>query len=281
MINKRYKKGYAVVIVLCLIFMAVGAKFDWAATDFLYNPKNVFGIIFEAFSFFPMYLFIPVLGACLMVRNGGNMTTFAIGTFVLIASCCRFMYFASASMTGRAFIEKVNPYLCGIFGGILAALIFIAIRGCKRRTVRKIQAMCAFAAMYFLSYLSVIFVLKKIFGRDRYEDIITGGDFAFADWFKPAFFTSGSSFPSGHTAAAMGIVLLLLLPFLFAGFKKLKAVLFVFCYLYVALVAFSRLIMGRHFISDTAAAILIMTLVFMALTPYFEKLYRKLLIKQN
>jgi membrane-associated phospholipid phosphatase len=94
------------------------------------------------------------------------------------------------------------------------------------------------------------------------------------------FFSDGSSFPSGHTAAAMGIVILLLLPFLFKAFKDMKWPLFVGCYIYAGLTAVSRLIMGRHFLSDTAAAILIMTVVFIVLTPKFEKIYKKELLKE-
>ena len=170
--------------------------------------------------------------------------------------------------------------MCGIVGGLVAAALFLLIRSLKRPVIRKMQAVCAFGAMYMVSYLGVIFALKVVFGRDRYEDIITGGEYMFADWFKPDFFSSGSSFPSGHTAAAMGIVILLLLPFMFKPFKDKKLPLFVFCYVYAALTAVSRLIMGRHFISDTAAAILIMTIVFMVLTPKFEKLYKRELLKE-
>lgn len=280
MINKQYKYGYLVVIVLCVAAMAAGAKYDWVITDTLYNPQNMFGVIFEATSWLPVYAFIPVLGACNMVRSKNNMTTFTVGAFLLIASCCVFSYNVCDHFVARGFMRKVNPYLCGIFGGIVAAALFLVIRGVKRSAIRKIQAVCGFAFVYMFSYLAVIIALKIVFGRDRYEDIITGGEYIFAEWFRPVLFSSGSSFPSGHTSAAMGIVVLLLLPFVFRPFKNLKLPLFVFCYAYAFLTAFSRLIMGCHFISDTAAAILIMTIIFIILTPKFEKLYKKELLKE-
>ena len=280
MINKQYKYGYLVVIVLCVAAMAAGAKYDWMITDTLYNPQNMFGVIFEAASWLPVYAFIPVLGACNMVRSKNNMTTFTVGAFLLIASCCIFSYSVCDHIVARGFMRKVNPYLCGIFGGVVAAALFLVIRGVKRSVIRKMQAVCGFAFVYMFSYLAVIFALKMVFGRDRYEDIITGGEYLFAEWFRPVFFSSGSSFPSGHTAAAMGIVVLLLLPFIFRPFKNLKLPLFVFCYAYAFLTAFSRIIMGRHFVSDTAAAILIMTIIFIILTPKFEKLYKKELLKE-
>lgn len=279
MINKKYRWGYLVVIILCIAAMAAGAKYDWAATHALYNPRNAFGVWFEAASWIPVYAFIPVWGATLMLRRRNTMAQFSFGAVLLIASCCRFMYLICDHLVAREFMTKINPYICGIIGGIISAAIFLVMRGLGRPVLRRIQALCSFGFMYMFSYLGVIFVLKKIFGRDRYEDIIAGGEYVFAEWFRPVFFSDGSSFPSGHTGAAMGILILLLLPFLFESCKKLKLPLFIFCYGYAALTAVSRLIMGRHFISDTAAAILIMTIVFIVLTPNFEKTYRKIILR--
>ena len=280
MINKQYKYGYLVVIVLCIAAMAVGAKYDWMLTDKLYNPQNGFGLFFEAVSWIPIYAFIPVLGACNMVRSKNNMTTFSVGAVLLISSCCIFAYMICDHYVARGAMRRVNPYMCGIIGGVVSAGLFLLVRSLKRSVIRKMQAVCAFGAVYMISYLGIIFALKAVFGRDRYEDIITSAEYVFADWFKPVFFSSGSSFPSGHTAAAMGIVILLILPSIFKPFKELKLPLFVFCYVYAGLTALSRMIMGRHFISDTAAAILIMTIVFIVLTPKFEKIYKRELLKE-
>lgn len=279
MINKSYKYGYIAAIIISIILMAVGAKFDYTITETLYNPSNIFGILFEAFAYLPIYLFAPVLGACVMVRNQNKMTTFSIGAVMLIGSCGAFAYVGALHMAQRQLISKANPYYCGIIGGLAAALMFIAVRRLKKPIIRKIQAMCAFAFAYMACETAAVVIVKKIFGRDRYEDIIKGGEYVFAHWFKPVFFSDGSSFPSGHTAAAMGIMVILLLPFLFKTFQNQKLPLFIFCYFYVGLMAFSRLIMGKHFLSDTGAAILIMTVLFMALTPAFEKIYKRELLK--
>ena len=280
MINRKYRWGYVLVIILCIAAMAAGAKYDWQVTDALYNPKSFFGVWFEAASWIPIYAFVPVWGATLMLRRKNTMTQFSFGAVLLIASCCAFNYLICDHLVARGFMSKINPYMCGIVGGIVSAAIFLVLRGVSRPVLRRIQAMCSFGFMYMFSYLGVIFVLKKIFGRDRYEDIIAGGEYLFAEWFKPVFFSDGSRFPSGHTGAAMGILILLLLPFLFENCKKLKAPLFVVCYGFAILTAISRLIMGRHFISDTAAAILIMTVVFIILAPKFEKTYRRIIIKE-
>ncbi len=281
MINKKYKWGYMVVILLCIAAMAAGAKYDYIITEKLYNPQNVFALFMEVAGWVPIYAFIPFWGSAMMIRTKNSMPSFVFGLALLIASCSVMNYMVFDHMLERRLIKKVNPYLCGIAGGLMSALVFFFMRGLERPVVRRIQVICSFAFAYLLSYSGVIFALKKIFGRDRYDDIITGGEYVFAEWFKPVFFSSGSSFPSGHTAAAMGVMVLLLFPFVFKPFKDKKLYIFIGCYTYVALMAVSRLIMGRHFLSDTAAAILVMTIVFIALTPWLEKNYRTVFLKEK
>lgn len=281
MINKQYKYGFWAVIALCLVLMGVGAVYDWQITDTLYKPDSFFGIFFEAFAYFPIYAFIPVLGACMMITSRDNGSSFAIGAVLLIFSCCIFFYSAALHLEKRAFITKTNPYLRGMAGGLLAAGIFLLIRKASRKTVKKLQSLCAFAAMFLITHGIVFTLAKKLFGRDRYEDIIADGANSFARWFKPVFFSSGSSFPSGHTGAAMGMLILLLLPFLFEFFADKKNILFIAAYIYRGLMAFSRMVMGRHFLSDTAMAIILMTVIFMILTPLFEKLYKSQFIRRK
>ncbi|MBQ3009037.1 MAG: hypothetical protein IJD80_05555, partial [Oscillospiraceae bacterium] len=84
MINRKYKWGYLIVIILCIAAMAAGAKYDWVITDTLYNPTNVFGVVFEAASWIPIYAFIPVWGGTMMIRSKNNMGTFAFGAALLI-----------------------------------------------------------------------------------------------------------------------------------------------------------------------------------------------------
>lgn len=278
MINKKYKTGYLIVILLCIILLAVGAKFDYMITDKLYKPTNVVCIIFEAVSTLPIFAFIPRLGVCLMVRNRGKLSFFGAGFAMMMGFCCYYVYHAASVMTERGIFRKANPYISGIIGGLISAGLFLVVRGLKRSTIRKIQSVCAFSLVYFVVYLGATGVLKIICGRDRYEDIITGGEYAFANWFTPVFFSSGSSFPSGHVAAAMGIMSLLILPFVFKAFKGLEWPVFIGCYAYVFITAFTRLVMGKHFLSDTAASVLIMTIAFMVLSPVYEGMYRKELL---
>ena len=280
MINKKYRLGFIVIIVICIALLAVGAKYDYRITDKLYNPNSVFGIALESFSSLPIYLFIPVFGCCMMLTSRDQIAAFAAGVAVMIAGCSVEIYMIFRNLYERDVLRTTNPYISGVLGGIAAAGLFFLMRKIPRKTIRRIQSMCAFSLVYMVGYLGSHGVLKILCGRDRYEDIITGGEYAFAQWFKPVFFSSGSSFPSGHVGGAMGVMVLLLIPFIFKGCQKLKLPIFIGCYAYVFIVAVSRMIMGKHFISDIAMSILIMTIGFMIVSYLYEMVYRKYIIRQ-
>ena len=93
-------------------------------------------------------------------------------------------------------------------------------------------------------------------------------DGPFVDW-------SGYSFASGHTIGATllyGQLLLFILPCLKARHWRLLAVLSAVCL--VALVGFSRIALGAHFLTDVLAAILF-GIIWLALCVVFMKPVRR------
>ena len=131
-------------------------------------------------------------------------------------------------------------------------------------TKGKILFIANFSALYCVSTNTVIFVLKQIWQRTRFHDMAIANSFElFTPWYQ--FGNGGSSFPSGHTAAACGILILLLLPHLFTLFKDKSTLLLIASYIYIAFSALSRLILGRHFLSDTVASTIIASLIFFLL----------------
>ena len=144
MINKTYKNHYIAIFAICAILMVVGGFFDYQITDSLYNPSSAFGMFFEAFGHFPIYACIPVFGACLMIRSKNDFFPFLIGAVLLIGYCLFYVYVAATDLEKRDFIKQLNTYICGVVGGLLAAVIFVTLRKVKKSNLRKIQAMCAF-----------------------------------------------------------------------------------------------------------------------------------------
>ena len=81
-----------------------------------------------------------------------------------------------------------------------------------------------------------------------------------------------ASFPSGHTAAACGVWLLLLLPEFFPRLQKRRTACGIASTLYVCLAGFSRIVVGKHFLSDVAAGMLLMLLGFALLCLVAQRL---------
>ena len=77
----------------------------------------------------------------------------------------------------------------------------------------------------------------------------------FTPWYHPNFFSGSHSFPSGHTAHA---TLMMLLPmWLYGKGEKFRPTANALCFGFVALMAFSRLAAGAHYLSDIIFGFLI------------------------
>lgn len=140
--------------------------------------------------------------------------------------------------------------------------------------------------------------LKPIFSRLRYRAMSATYDSTFSgflNWYQrnpnntltAAQQNAGlsgdifKSFPSGHTAGAASVLSLLSLPYLFKQNKVTKILLYVLCPLYVVVVAFARIVMGAHFLSDVTMAMLLGYVCFLIVLVTTLHVKYKYTLKQN
>lgn len=140
--------------------------------------------------------------------------------------------------------------------------------------------------------------LKPIFSRLRYRAMCATYDSTFTgftNWFQhnpnntltTAQINAGlsndifKSFPSGHTAGATSLLSLLSLPYLFKQNRVTKILLYVLCPLYIVVVAFSRIVMGAHFLSDVTMAILLGYICYLVILTFTMHIKYKYTLKQN
>ena len=91
------------------------------------------------------------------------------------------------------------------------------------------------------------------------------GAFAqFTSWMQP-FGNGGSSFPSGHTAAACSVFILTLACDVCLKWNRRRTLVWALCWAYVAFMALCRLVIGRHYLSDTLAAAFVMLLLYLGM----------------
>ncbi len=118
--------------------------------------------------------------------------------------------------------------------------------------------------LYYVFELCTVYPLKVLWGRARFFELLAAGGASgsvtgvglagYSPWYLPQFFAGGSSFPSGHTAFVFGGLTLFCFA-VYLGKGKLPAL--IYSWGYVLLMAFSRVVLGRHYVSDVVAAMLI------------------------
>ncbi|MBQ8552065.1 MAG: phosphatase PAP2 family protein [Clostridia bacterium] len=133
---------------------------------------------------------------------------------------------------------------------IIAAFVITLVMRMKRDTVeRYFKTACRCAAVAVATFV-IIWALKLVWGRVRFRQL--DGDLTrFTAWYLPQGFTGFFSFPSGHTANATVILsVTYYLNYLPEKYRKFKPVIMALLGIWIVLVAFSRVRVGAHYLSD-------------------------------
>lgn len=261
-----------------LLFLALGLALavyvDLPLTQALYNPKNLFAIFAEAFGYWPLYL-----SALLMFAAGAILSkksTIKLCNILLCAVAISVLTYMSFH-----YLQKRNavPMIFVALLGFAAVLVPLYLNKSRTDVLKKLCFTGMFGFIYMIVNNVVINIIKLIWQRPRFDDMLASGSFSgFAPWFH-VMNEGGSSFPSGHTGAACGIFAVLILCNLFTSLSRKKGLIFTLCFAYVAAVALGRLIIGRHFLSDTVAAAFIGYGLFLIMIklPIYQKSLAKVL----
>ncbi len=192
-------------------------------------------------------LYLAGLGLGLLAKSMGR-TTPELGVDVELS------HGRSAVLTG--FSEVINYVLAPAGTIVLLVLIFCWMAWRRRRPLQAL----AFTSVAAVGWLSST-VAKQVVSRPR----------------PPADAVSAlvretqlDSFPSGHTAVAVSLALAVVLVVARNRAKRLLAG--VAGLVFVALVAFSRLYLGAHYISDVSGSLLISGAAILAWLPIWNNL---------
>lgn len=186
-------------------------------------------------------------------------TTAFISLLVFLA-----VTFIFNAQNGFMYDEYVNSYLANIQSSTITNLMeFISLIG-SSEVILLLTGLIAFIFLvkrdWYHMFLFLIisvggvflnFILKMGFQRER-----PGGEMSTIEVFNYSLEIPSYSFPSGHTMRAT--ILLLFLIYLASRFLKAsgaKLTLYIVISLMMIGVAFSRLYLEAHFLSDTVAAI--------------------------
>ncbi len=259
----------------------IAANWDLQINQALYHPKGIFVLFMEVFGWLPAV--IPALLYAMLWVGGSAqfrppLVQRLAGLLVLLGGTPILFLQAYGYLTKRGALETGFVWKVG-----LGAFVFIALLGFGMKKVwklpdalyKKLHFFAFWGTVYMMGNQLVVYALKTIWQRTRFDDMVAAGSFdAFTPWYMP-FGNGGSSMPSGHTANAAGILILIVLCDLFPKWNKNRKAVYAICWGYIALMAAARIVIGRHFLSDTLAASGLMAILLFALRssrPYKNNL---------
>ena len=274
---KQLRLHIYIILGLFLATLIVGSFLDLQINQALFSKNNGFGLFIAAFGTLPGYCMIAVLGGgffSLGLKKPYKIPVKVI-FFVLSAVCLGLaVYYSGGEVFSiNAFynpkLEWLGYVICFPFCLASEFLGYWLISKSKREHIWIILVVLAVAA--FITLVPGVTLLKSIFHRPRFRSIIaTDYGVEFHNWWvrcgnykqymevfnlpKEEF----KSFPSGHTgAAAVLIIVAPFLPMLDEKYQKLQLPLIYGALAWTLLVAFTRMLVGAHFLSDISMGALL------------------------
>lgn len=266
---KKYKTDIIIFYVAALAALLAALFWDLELDKLLNNPKDIFSIWFQNTGEIPSRLICPIAGTVLFYTYKTKLEQ-AAGLIICLGGSAYFGYYI-----GKYFFIEENRMLFSIIYGLgfgIVCLILgqlINVPDKYRELIRK-AAILGIIVMFL--QLAVVEGLKYLWGRVRFRDLIAAGSYdAFTPWYKINGINGNKSFPSGHTAGAGMSYLIMLLPYISDKWKNRTQICFWTAFIYTSVVAFTRLVMGAHYLSDvTAGGIISFTIVIVSI-KIFEK----------
>lgn len=266
---KKYK-GYIIFFYVAAFLSLIVASFKDLAIDIaLNNPTNPIALWFYRTGEVPGNIILTLGGAVIFYCSGKRLLRLIGLAAELIGGVV-----LGVTLAGYMFIKDGSETVTGVLFGLGVSVLFLLagkyiVLPDKMKKPLLIFAWAGIAAM--LVKTGIIEITKIFWGRERYRMMLElGTTQGFTQWYQPQGITSSNeykSFPSGHTAGAGMSYLAMLLPFAGDKLKGKYALCFAVPFAYTSVVAFTRLVMGAHFLSDvTIGGIVAFTVVIITIS---------------
>ena len=272
---KNYKYNIIVFYVLAVIAMGFAAFFDLKIDAWLNNPTNPFCVWLYNTGEMPARLLTPIAGAVIAYTVDKKWQKI-LGALICLGGSAYF-----GTYVGKYFFIEENRFVFSLVWGIgfgvtlliVGSVVKIPKRLKKPLLILAIAGLAAMAAQIFF-----IEGMKHLWGRVRFRDLLAAGsNDAFTPWYVINGLNGNKSFPSGHTAGAGMSYLLMLLPFVFKKWENKKQLCFWVPFVYTSVVAFTRLVMGAHYLSDVTVGgtvsftVIIITMAILEKKKFLER----------
>lgn len=176
--------------------------------------------------------------------------------------------------------ENLNRLESLALAGVLLGICYKIVENCKTITNRiRFREMVA-ASNGFFDEDNLSFGKLDGLSTRLTADMKNNTDFsAFTPWYKKGddmgIYSHADSFPSGHTTYSCTIFLSVLFCNAFDKLKKAAPIMFIFSFIYVALMGYSRMLAGAHYLTDVAGGAIIGYTLFLIIRAIYDKFCEK------
>lgn len=289
--SRKMRLHILIAMAVFLGLFIAGSFVDLQLSEKIFIKDHWFGIAVAALSM--------NVGYAVLAFMGGIVLFHAI-KFSKVNWQKAVVYLLSAAFLGAAIFFDGKEFFGenGWYGvvpewvGYLVALPLMGgcyyvgyILGKKANNPRLLYLMIVGAIFIGLSLIIGTTVVKNIFHRPRYRLAVHDGYVGFHAWwercsnYQDIMKSSGlfkeefRSFPSGHTSVcALPMLFIVILPFILGKEVKFQVIYFYLALLYALFVAYTRVVVGAHFLSDVGMGGLLTTT---CLYIYYEIIIHK------
>lgn len=139
---------------------------------------------------------------------------------------------------------------------LLSAVTIYLFSKIKRETLERVKDLAILGVLVSVISFGMTEAIKYTWGRVRFRDL--SADYSeFTRLFHINGLTGHKSFPSGHTNAGTSILLIALLVPRFSDKKWLKYLVASLCFVYIATLAVSRIVVSAHYASDVLCGFMV------------------------
>lgn len=249
MLLKKYRPCI-IIFFICSAASLLAASFvDLKLDSLLNNPSNPFALWFEATGEMPCRL-ICVFGGYLIYRFSEKKAYRIIGLIIEIGGSAYFGYYISYYL----FLDRYKIPFGILFGlGVGFFVLYLGRFISVPENLQKTLVILSVAGIVIMFVqLGIVEAVKAFWGRVRFRDLLRAGSFdAFTAWYIPNGINGNKSFPSGHTGGAAMSYLIMLFPYINREkWLKKSWLCFLVPFVFTSVVAFTRLVVGAHYLSD-------------------------------
>ena len=272
------KWNFAILIGIALLGILLGSFYDLSLAQALYHERNGFGVFVASLGELPAYGGAGFLAGALLFLSIHRYPKWWQRALLYVSAALLYglgTYFQTLTFLSVNAYNMPGHWEIGlpICGGLVLLFgvggFFFAKHSDQQHLLRVIITMAAVVIVSALLFEGI----KRISPRPRYRWLIGETSLTyesslgyFTPWWQnvkalrdavllkdPGLKEEFKSFPSGHTSNAMACVMMLsYLPVWKSSLKKWQNL---FCYIgfaYGVLVAFTRMLIGAHFLSDVS-----------------------------